>query len=190
MTHLITDLVQSLRASAEASPGKAAFSFEGRVTDFATFDRHTDQVAAALHAAGIRPGERIAYIGKNSDIFFEALYGAMKAGLVIVPVNWRLAAPEIAVIVEDSEARIILVGPEFTGLAAEILPSLPRVQIVLAAEGGHAAWPDFTAWRDAQPPTPPPHTIYPDDVAIQLYTSGTTAHPKAWFTRIARLSRM
>ena len=178
MTHGVTDILQSLRAAVEAVPDKAAFTFEGRVTDFATFDRHTDQVAAALHAAGIGPGERIAYVGKNSDVFFEALYGAMKEGVVVVPVNWRLAGPEIAVIIEDSEARLVLVGPEFSELMASILPTLPRVETLLAAEGGHAVWPSFGDWRDAQPATAPAHTVTPDDVAIQLYTSGTTGRPK------------
>jgi fatty-acyl-CoA synthase len=178
MAQPIENLVQSLRAAVAAAPGKTAFSFEGRTTDFATFDRRTDQVAAALHAAGIQPGERIAYIGKNTDVFFEALYGAMKAGIVIVPVNWRLAGPEIAVIVEDAQARLILVGPEFTDLTLGILPQLPRVKILLAAEGGHGAWPSFAAWRDAQPAAAPPHDIDPGDIAIQLYTSGTTGRPK------------
>jgi acyl-CoA synthetase (AMP-forming)/AMP-acid ligase II len=178
MTQPIENLVQSLRASAAAAPGKTAFSFEGRATDFVTFDRHTDQVAAALHAAGIAPGERIAYIGKNTDVFFEALYGAMKAGVVMVPVNWRLAGPEIAVIVDDAQARLILVGPEFFDVTLNILPQLPRVQIILAAEGGHGAWPSFAAWRDAPNPAPPPHTVQGNDIAIQLYTSGTTGRPK------------
>jgi fatty-acyl-CoA synthase len=178
MTQAVTDILQSLRASVAAVPDKAAFTFEGRVTDFATFDRHTDQVAAALRASGIGPGERIAYVGKNSDVFFEALYGAMKAGVVMVPVNWRLAGPEIAVIIEDSEARLVLVGPEFSGLMADILSSLPRVETLLAAEGGHATWPAFADWRDAQPAKAPAHTVTPDDVAIQLYTSGTTGRPK------------
>jgi len=178
MTQVATDLVQSLRAAAAAAPQKAAFSFEGRVTDFATFERHTDQVAAALHAAGIAAGERIAYIGKNADVFFEVLYGAMKTGVVAVPINWRLAGPEIAVIIDDAQVRLVLVGPEFFDVAASILLDLPRVAIVLASEGGHAVWPDFAAWRDARPPAPPAHSVSPDDIAIQLYTSGTTGRPK------------
>ncbi len=178
MTQPIENLVQSLRASVAAAPDKTAFSFEGRKTDFATFERHTGQVAAALHAAGIAPGERIAYIGKNTDVFFEALYGAMKAGVVVVPVNWRLAGPEIAVIVEDAQARLILVGPEFFDLTLEILPQMPRVEIILAAEGGHGVWPSFAAWRDAPNPAPPPHAVHGNDIAIQLYTSGTTGRPK------------
>ena len=171
-------LLDSLAATAEAMPAKTAFTFEGTSADFATFARRTDQVAAALAAAGIAPGERIAYIGKNSDMYFEALFGAMKACVVMVPVNWRLAGPEIAAIIEDSQARLILVGPEFFDLVAGQLANLPRVRIVLASEAGHPVWPAFSAWRDAAQASPPAVSVTADDVAVQLYTSGTTGRPK------------
>jgi len=96
----------------------------------------------------------------------------------MVPVNWRLAGPEIAVIVEDSQAKLLLAGPEFLTIVAEILPGLRHAPIVLAAEGETPAWPDFAVWRDAQMPVAPTHAISPNDVAVQLYTSGTTGRPK------------
>ena len=174
----ITTLDQSLAAAVARAPERAAFTFEGRRTSFAAFARHAALVAAALHAAGIKPGERIAYIGKNSDLFFEALYGAILAGVVMVPVNWRLAGPEIAVIVDDARARLILVGPEFFDVVAQMLPSTPLVEAILASEGGHKVWRDFSEWRDAAPDMAPDFRPAADDVAIQLYTSGTTGRPK------------
>lgn len=175
---MVDTLLESLAASAAASPHKAVFDFEGRVTDFATLDRQTDQIAAALSAAGITPGERIAYIGKNSDVYFAALYGAMKAGVVMVPVNWRLAGPEIAVIIEDAQARLILVGPEFSATIAAELPNLSGVQIILASEGGHPLWQDFADWYAPAAATAGHYAATPNDIAVQLYTSGTTGRPK------------
>ena len=175
---MIESLVASLGGAAERHPERVAFTFEGRATTFAAFDAHSDRVAAALSAAGIRPGERIAYVGKNSDVYFELLYGAIKAGVVMVPVNWRLAGPEIAVIVDDSEARLLLVGPEFFHIVQAQLAAMPRVQSLIATEGGHPTWPDFAAWRDAAPAQHPAHTPSLGDVAVQLYTSGTTGRPK------------
>ena len=171
-------LGESLRDTAARTPDRIAFTFEGRRTDFATFERHARQVAAALQAAGIKPGERVAYIGKNSDVFFEALYGAVLAGVVIAPVNWRLAGPEISVIVADTQARLIFVGPEFFDVVADELGNMPGVATIIAAEGGHAAWQDFAAWRDAQPARAPEWQAGAQDAAIQLYTSGTTGRPK------------
>ena len=171
-------LVDSLRGAALAQPHRTAFAFEGRVTDFASFDRHASRVANLLSAAGIVAGERIAYVGKNSDIYFEILFGAMKAGVVMVPVNWRLAGPEIAVIVDDSEARLVVVGPEFLDTVQAGLADMPRVSMLIAAEGGHPAWPDYATWRDGGAADAPGHVAQSHDVAVQLYTSGTTGRPK------------
>jgi long-chain acyl-CoA synthetase len=178
MQKVVADLVASLHVSAAAAPGKIAFTFEGRVTDFATFARHARQVAAGLHEVGLKPGDRIAYVGKNSDVYFELIYGAMMVGAVVAPINWRLAAAEIAVIIDDAQARLVVAGPEFIEAVGSIVDSLPVRPDVIAAEGATAEWPDFAAWRDAQAGAPPRHAIHEDDVAVQLYTSGTTGRPK------------
>ena len=101
-------------ATAPRTLGNAlAYEFEGRQTTFAEFDINTNRVANALIALGVKPGERIAYLGKNSDFYFELLMGAMKAKVVMAPVNWRLAGPEVAFIVGDCKAPVLFVGPEF-----------------------------------------------------------------------------
>ncbi|MDU6242373.1 MAG: AMP-binding protein, partial [Bradyrhizobium sp.] len=100
-------LVDIVRKQAQALGSATAYEFEGHVTSFAEFDRKTNQVANALKALGVKPHERIAYFGKNSDIYFELLVGAMKANVVMAPVNWRLAGPEVAFIVEDCKAPVL-----------------------------------------------------------------------------------
>jgi fatty-acyl-CoA synthase len=166
-----------VRAQA-ARGGALLFEFEGRQTSFAQFDAHTNQIANALVASGVKPHERVAYLGKNSDIYFELLLGAIKAKVVMAPVNWRLAGPEIAFIVEDCTAAILFVGPEFVELVRGLKPQLPGVRQFISTEGGAPEWQDFAAWRDAQPATDPNIPIAPSDIAIQLYTSGTTGKPK------------
>jgi long-chain acyl-CoA synthetase len=163
---------------AQAQPDAVAFSFEGRNTTFAEFNRHTNQVANALLAAGVKKGERVCYLGKNSDHYFELFLGATKMGAVTTPIGWRLAPPEIAYIVNDSRAPFFFVGPEFTGAAKEVLRNAPNVKNVIAMEGGVPEWKSFESWRDAQPSTPPNVELKPSDIAIQLYTSGTTGRPK------------
>ena len=116
---------------------------------FAEFDIKTNRVANALIALGVKPGERIAYLGKNSDFYFELLMGAMKANVVMAPVNWRLAGPEVAFIVADCKAPVLFVGPEFITQVRNIKPQLPDVRHVITTEGGAPEWQDFAAWRDA-----------------------------------------
>src|SRR6202034_815621 len=107
------NLADMVRARAKTRGNFTVFEFEGRHTSFAEFDIKTNRVANALRALGVKPGERIAYLGKNSDIYLELLLGAIKAKVVMAPVNWRLAGPEIGFIVEDCKAPVLFVGPEF-----------------------------------------------------------------------------
>ncbi len=172
------NLADMVRAQARSRGSAIAYEFEGRKTSFAQFDRLTNRVANGLKALGVKPHERIAYLGKNSDIYFELLLGAMKANVVMAPVNWRLAAPEIAFIVADCKAPVLFAGPECVTQVRNIQSQLPELRTVIATEGGAPEWLDYTAWRDAQSADDPLVEIDRQDVAIQLYTSGTTGKPK------------
>ena len=166
------------RYHARVRPDAVALAFEGRETTFADHDRHTNQVANALLAEGVAPGRRIAYVGKNSDHYFEALLGAAKVGAVMTPIGWRLAPPEIAYIIADSGAALVFVGPEVLGHAEEVASLLESAPKVIAMEPGDHPYPVFEAWRDLAPDGDPAIPIAPGDVAVQLYTSGTTGKPK------------
>jgi acyl-CoA synthetase (AMP-forming)/AMP-acid ligase II len=172
------NLADMLRARAKSRGNAPAFEFEGRQTSFAELNINTNRVANALRAVGVRPRERIAYLGKNSDIYFELLLGAMKANVVMAPVNWRLAGPEVAFIVGDCKAPVLFVGPEFITQVRNIKTQLPDLRTVITTEGGAPEWLDFSAWRDAQSGDDPRVEISRQDIAIQLYTSGTTGKPK------------
>jgi fatty-acyl-CoA synthase len=171
-------LAEVVRLQATARGDEIAFEFEGRSTRFAALDRRTNQVAHALAAMGVAPGQRIAYLGKNSDAYFELLLGAMKARVVTTPVNWRLVPPEVAYIVNDCQAVALFVGPEFIDEVRRLKDQMPHLTTILTTEGGAPEWPDFAAWRDAQPDSDPGVEVLETAVAIQLYTSGTTGHPK------------
>src|ERR1700686_1691028 len=144
------NLADMLRARAKARGNAIAFEFEGRRTSFAELDIKTNRVANALRAIGVKPRERIAYLGKNSDIYFELLLGAMKANVVMAPGNWGFAGPEIGFIVGDCKAPVLFVGPEFITQVRNIKSQLPDLRTVITTEGGAPEWQDYTAWRDAQ----------------------------------------
>ena len=174
----MTTLGDIARYHAAVRPDATAFEFEGRVTSFAAFDAATSRVAQALIAAGLTPGDRIAYVGKNSDHYFELLIGAAKAGVVLAPVGWRLAGREIAYIVADTGARLLFVGAEIADVIAGEAAKLPAVESLIAMEPSAPGWPLYERWRDAQPAADPDRPVSSRDVVIQLYTSGTTGHPK------------
>ena len=166
------------RVQAEDRPDAVALDFNDRLTTYAQLDAHTSRVAQGLIAAGCGPGARVGFLGKNTDRYFEVLLGAVKAKAAVVGVNWRLAAPEIAYVLNDAGCEIIFVGRDFTGTIEKVLLECPKLKAVIAMDGGHELWPDYEAWRDANPAKDPMLPIAPDDDVIQLYTSGTTGHPK------------
>lgn len=171
-------LGEVLRFQAATRPEATAFLFEDRRTDYATFDRYASQVAQGLLAEGCAHGARIAFLDKNSDLFYELIFGCAKAGAVSVGINWRLAPPEVAYVVNDSAAEVLFVGPDFYGLVEAIEGELKTVKTIIAMVPGHERWAGFEAWRDGQSAEDPRCPVMAEDIAIQMYTSGTTGHPK------------
>jgi long-chain acyl-CoA synthetase len=173
------------RVHALARPDAVAFDFEGRRTTYAQLDAHANQVAHALRAAGVGHGQRIAFIGKNCDHYFELLFGAAKAGCVMVPIGWRLAPAEMAFIADNAEARLLFVGPDLADIVAATPDLCTRPVVTLEP---HGDWPTYADWRDAQPSEDPGLPVDPADVVVQLYTSGTTGKPKGAVLTHARSS--
>jgi fatty-acyl-CoA synthase len=166
------------RIHAKERPNAVALDFNDRVTTYAELDTRTSRVAQGLIAAGAAPGARVGYLGKNIDRYFEVLLGAFKARAVIVGVNWRLAPPEVAYVLNDAACEILFVGKDFHATIEKVLIDCPKLKAVIAMDDGHELWTGYEQWRDAQPANDPMLPIGLDDDVIQLYTSGTTGHPK------------
>jgi acyl-CoA synthetase (AMP-forming)/AMP-acid ligase II len=172
------------RVHARVRPEATAFAFEGRSTSYAELDAHASQVARALRAAGVGHGDRIAFVGKNCDQYFELLMGAAKAGAVMVPIGWRLAPAEMAFIAHNAEAKLLFVGPDCAAAVADT-PELAALSVIALEGDGDGSfppprgdWPTYESWRDAQSPEDPHYPVDPFDTVVQLYTSGTTGKPK------------
>lgn len=158
--------------------GATAMWFEGRETSFAEFDQRTNQVANGLIAAGVKPGDRVAYLGKNMDVYYEMFLGANKARVALAAMNNRLAAPELEFVFSDSESVWLFVTQDYFDVIETIKANCPSLKNIIAIDGPHAEWTDFTAWRDAQSTTDPKLPHDGEDDVLQLYTSGTTGLPK------------
>jgi len=166
------------RIQAERMPDAVAMWFEGRETSFAEFERRSNQVANGLLALGIQPGDRVAYLGKNIDVYYEMLMGAAKVRATMAGMNNRLAAPELQFVLSDSESKLLFVSEDFYTIAGEVAGDCPDLTTIIAIDGDRNGWESYTAWRDAQPDTNPGIETLADDDVIQLYTSGTTGLPK------------
>lgn len=156
-----------------------AWSFERHDTSFSEFESHCHKVASALDAAGCTHGSRVAYLGKNTDLFFELLLGAAMAGVVVVPLNWRLASAELADILNDAHAELLFATPDYHGLALHLADGSLQLRCVIEIGQGNDPKRHFTAWRNtAGIFDRAPNPVVREDVFLQLYTSGTTGEPK------------
>ena len=171
----VADIV---RHHARTRPDQVAMTFNGHRTTYRELDTRASRVAQGLIAEGVGPQERVAFLDRNSDQYFEILFGAAKANAVPVAVNWRLAPPEITYILNDARARVLFVGPDFAPVIAGVRDALEHVRRIVVMGPGTGDWPSYEAWRDAQPADDPLGPVGADDVALQMYTSGTTGHPK------------
>lgn len=144
---------------------RPALSLDDRTVTFGELDRSANRVAHALAAAGLGPGDRLAVLLRNTPEYYALLFGAARAGVVLVALNWRLAPPELAAILDDADPALVV-----TGRAERAL--LPPATSPVVLEDG------YEEWTGAHPATPPAHRAEPDDVVLQLYSSGTTGLPK------------
>ncbi|NBE54835.1 o-succinylbenzoate--CoA ligase [Streptomyces boluensis] len=156
---------------ARKTPHRTALIHHDTSLTYAELHTRTTRLAHALRARGIRRGDRIAYLGPNHPSYLETLFAAGLLGAVFVPLNTRLAAPEIAHQLTDSGADTLIHAPAHAGLVAA-LPDSTDVRTYV--EVG-AAYEELLAGAAEAPIDEP---VRGDDTCLIMYTSGTTGRPK------------
>ncbi len=151
------------------------------------------RVAQAARRDGLGPGDRVAFLDRNGIAYFDVLFGGSLLGAVNVAVNWRLAPGEMAAIVDDSEAPILVIHPEFLPALSAMPGGLPGVRriVVLGDDVGSCDDPravSYAGWLEGCPAEDPGYVGDLDEVSMQLYTSGTTGLPKGVMLTNANLS--
>jgi acyl-CoA synthetase (AMP-forming)/AMP-acid ligase II len=171
---LLTD-IPSVHAATRGD--RIAIEFEGRALTYAELHRRSDQVAGLLQAAGVKPGDRVGWLGRASEAWYELFFGAAKARACLAPINSRLAPPEIAFILRDSGADLFFVSPEFFECARAVVAQIDRPIRLIGIGGADHGFDSYAALRDGAPaPELGPPNL--DEDVLQLYTSGTTGLPK------------
>ena len=156
-------------------PDAIALTFGDSHRTWAELAQRVRRAAAALRAAGLAPGDRIAVLDLNHPSCLELTLACAQIGTANAVVNFRLAAPEIAYVINDAKARLLFVGPEFAGAAEKLRDHLPAIERVIRVGG---ADDEYEAWLAAHEPDRRVHPAAPGDCFVQLYTSGTTGFPK------------
>jgi long-chain acyl-CoA synthetase len=176
------NLALMLRESARSHPEKPALLFDGGRVSYAELDAASDRFAAGLLARGLAPGDTVALQLPNVPQFVVAYFGILKAGCVVVPMNVLYKAGEVAYVLGDSDARLLVtwagVADEAAKGAAEA--GLPDV-VVLNTPGvpSAAVGRPFEQLLATPVSGPPPlHQSDPGDTAVIVYTAGTTGRPK------------
>jgi len=149
-----------------------------------TFDdlnRRANRFANALLGIGMKPGDRVALLCHNGHHYFEAIYGAAKAGIVLMPLNWRLTERELTHILLDGGATALMFSTDFAPVVKNLRDagaSASAVEHWIEIEGAQAAFAHHEALFDQASDAEPPPGIGDDDDLYIMYTSGTTGLPK------------
>ncbi len=173
----VGDVGSIVRDNARKQPNAVSLVLGEREVTWAQLLSRSAQVAQGLRRAGVKSQDRVAFLDKNGIEHFEVFYGCALLNAVSVDVNWRLAAPEVAFVVNDSQAEVLIVGQEFVAILDAIVNDLANVKTVIVI-GGHPSHNDYERWVSAQSAVDPKVSTKPSDIAFQLYSSGTTGRPK------------
>lgn len=145
-----------------------------RTLTYAELHRASNRTARAIRAAGIGDRQRIAYLGKESEHYYDILFACAKIGAVLVPVNWRLAAAEIGHILRDSGTAMLFVDDCLMATVDQLRSDLPTLREVVSLD----RFPEWRSDGNGDDYADPGHGGGSDDPIVQLYTSGTTGPPK------------
>jgi long-chain acyl-CoA synthetase len=184
-----------IRHLARSQPEHEMFLCDAERRTWAEQYARCSQVAQATLREGVQAGDRLAFLDRNGLAYFDVLFGGAFIGAVNVAVNWRLAPREMAAIIDDSLAGVLVVHTDYLPAIKEMDGGLPHVRrIVVVGDAEVAAgFVDqravcFDDWIAGCSTEDPGHVGGPDDICLQLYTSGTTGLPKGVMLSNANLS--
>jgi acyl-CoA synthetase (AMP-forming)/AMP-acid ligase II len=160
------------------TPDREGLVCEGVRRSFKELNERSNRIANAMLDLGVEHGDRVAVLALNEPEYYDLLFGLAKIGAVLVPVNYRLAGPEIQFILVDSGARILFFGKEYTEIVDSIRSDAAPKEFVAISDDPPAWARSYTTMLGDSSDEEPEIRGGDDDTLTILYTSGTTGKPK------------
>lgn len=171
------------RHYAEVKPEETALIAAGGARSFRALHENANRLAHVLRDLGLRAGDAVALLLGNQPEFVEAYMAALRIGLRVTPINWHLTGPEVAYIVADCDAGVLIADRTFTLAAQASVDAVPSLRVIMVGAGGPGSQ-DYAALLAAASPQDPQDP----SLGIQmLYTSGTTGQPKGVLKRVPEI---
>jgi fatty-acyl-CoA synthase len=162
---------------ARRTPHRLALTFEGMSWTYGALQERIDSLAAGLRANGVSQGDRVGFLGFNQPAFLETLFAAARLGAIFVPLNFRLSGPELHYIIDNAGVHTLIVDTPHQPVIDRIRMGLP-CRRYFSADQANDTWPALPDLIASQAPLTAAVSVHEDDVAIIMFTSGTTGRPK------------
>ncbi len=174
------NLGQMLKVNAKRFPNTIALKDSERAFTYPQTNKRVNRLAHSLLSLGLNKGDKVAVLLENSIEIAEIYLATAKTGLVIVPINFRLAGPEVEYIVNNSDALALIAHDEFTPTVDAIKPSLKNIgpDNYLVVGERREGYRELEELIRGAPESEPEAKVRPEDAWILIYTSGTTGRPK------------
>jgi len=166
------------RKHAKLSPNKECMVFEQYRFTWRELDERVNRLANGLVSMGLKRGSHIAILAQNSHRYMEYYYALARAGMVTVPLNWRLSNEEMLYVLDHSESVAFLVGEEYIETVKALRPNLPRIRHYISIDGSVEEMKDYETLLSESSPAPHEGPHDEDAMFMLMYTGGTTGLPK------------
>ncbi len=175
--------IRFARYARDQFPNKVGVVCEDQRFTYAQFAERTARLAGSLIRAGAKPADRVAFLSTNCHRLLEAYYGVLEAGCILLPLNIRLSPQELALVLDDAQARFLFLEPMFRPLAEPVHAAVPSVERFFLLEGQpEGNWLEPSTYEDLLSSSAPFQCdigrVDEDSVAELFYTSGTSDRPK------------
>ena len=172
------NLGEMLTRRALLTPDREALVCEDVRRTFSELNTRANRLANAMTKLGVGLGDRVCILAFNEPEYYEMYFGLGKIGAILVPINYRLAAPEMQFIISDCDPKAMVLGPEYVDIVDSIKKDIPVKDYAVISDEPPEWARSYEAMISDVPDAEPEITGGDDDTLTILYTSGTTGRPK------------